>query len=669
MKTINNRVNLFTNFNLTDTAMNAHKWILLILLSLLFQTAFAQQNKKALIIAIGDYPKETDWAPISSVKDVALISNALAKQGFSSIDSIKNEQATKAGIIKALENLAKKANSGDIIVVHISSHGQQIDDNNGDEMDGYDEAIVAYGAPMYSDDGYKGENHLRDEELGELLDNIRVKIGATGDLLVFIDACHSGTGTRGSEKARGGAGPIHVAGANKVIRNGEDNNNLFESSAQSRGDNSPMSPMVVFSGASANERNFEYKGFGSLSTAIARSFDQLNAGMSYLVLWANIMKEMSLIAPDQHPEAEGDLKRELFGGKVVQTPKYYTILSEERGYITLFGGKINGLFKDSEIAIYPAGTLDYKKIIPVATGKINFSEYNFASARIDNVLEGKVSNYWVFITKQTFGDIQMHVNLNIESKKLKNDFLAANNSFALLAIDKDKADFEIGANEEGLCIKRTSDAVVVKDKLATNDSFRAFQNYVTTFLQGKFIKELELKDPSIQVELSIQPVIVMNRRIVDTPSINNYIKGGVMQFKDGDKITLKVTNKGTKDAYYTIIDIDPNGKISAVVPNIAKNESPKEYFIKAGETVWLDRKSITVREPIGKETIKVIASHDELNIGPIISSGGEGEHRGAEKSLEKLFRNSFKASQRGEVDTLLPDTEANTTSLVIEIIK
>jgi len=171
--------------------MNAHKWILIILLSFLFQTAFAQQNKKALIIAIGDYPKETDWPTISSVKDVALISNALVKQGFGTIDSIKNEQATKAGIIKALENLAQKANPGDIVVVHISAHGQQIDDNNGDEMDGYDEAIVAYGAPMYTDDGYHGENHLRDEELGELLDNIRVKIGSSGDVLVFIDACQS----------------------------------------------------------------------------------------------------------------------------------------------------------------------------------------------------------------------------------------------------------------------------------------------------------------------------------------------------------------------------------------------------------------------------------------------------------------------------------------------
>ena len=268
MKTVNNSVEEFNRVNLTEKVMNTHKWILLLLMSLLFQTVFAQQNKKALIIAIGDYPKETDWSPISSVKDIALISNALAKQGFGSIDSIKNEQATKAGIIKALEDLAKKANPGDIIVVHISSHGQQIDDNNGDEMDGYDEAIVAYGAPMYSDDGYKGENHLRDEELGELLDNIRAKIGPKGDLLVFLDACHSGTGTRGSEKARGGAGPIHVADANKVIRNGEDNNNLFESTSQSRGDNLPMSPMVVFSGASAHERNFEYKGFGSLSTFI-----------------------------------------------------------------------------------------------------------------------------------------------------------------------------------------------------------------------------------------------------------------------------------------------------------------------------------------------------------------------------------------------------------------
>lgn len=89
-----------------------HKWILLILFGWFIQTANAQQTKHGLIIAIGEYPKETDWKPISSVNDIPLIKNALVKQGFNDIDSIKNEQATKAGIIKAFEALNARVKKG-----------------------------------------------------------------------------------------------------------------------------------------------------------------------------------------------------------------------------------------------------------------------------------------------------------------------------------------------------------------------------------------------------------------------------------------------------------------------------------------------------------------------------------------------------------------------------
>jgi hypothetical protein len=648
-----------------------HKWILLILFGWFIQTANAQQTKHGLIIAIGEYPKETDWKPISSVNDIPLIKNALVKQGFNDIDSIKNEQATKAGIIKAFEALNARVKKGDIVVIHISSHGQQIDDNNGDELDGYDEAIVAYGAPMYSDDGYMGENHLRDEELGELLDNIRVSIGPTGDLMVFLDACHSGTGTRGDEKARGGAEPIHVNNSMKRIRQGEEPNSLFESNSQSRGGNEPMAPMVVFSGASAEERNFEYKGFGSLSVAISRSFEQLNSTMSYRAFWANVMKEMSIIAPNQNPVAEGDIDRELFGGRVLQMPKFYTLSSLSGNYATLQGGKINGLFQGTEIAIFSAGTTDIKGKTPVATGTINYCEYNFASASLNKPLEGNLSGYWAFVTKQTFGDIRMSLSLNINNKTLSQSLTTALNEHGLVNWQKDKADFELRETSDGLQLIRRSDASIVIDRIPTTDSFNFLKGRIEKQLQGKFIKDLELRDPSIHVELILEPVLVLNRRIIDTLPKANYLKDGIYHFKDGDQVRLRLVNKGTKDAYITIVDIEPSGKINVLVPNPKKNEDPKNFIIPKDSSKVLEGKYVTIRKPAGTETFKLIASHEPMNLGPIIDSGGSEGSRsasGIEGQLETIFRNSYKASTRsGDMGELLPDTEANTTSVVFKI--
>lgn len=654
-----------------EVKMNSlHKWIILIIIAWFIQSAQAQQNKHGLIIAIGDYPKETDWKPISSVNDIPLIKNALVKQGFNYIDSIKNEQATKEGIIKAFESLTARVKKGDIVVIHISSHGQQIDDNNGDELDGYDEAIVAYGAPMYSDDGYQGENHLRDEELGELLDNIRVNIGSTGDLLVFLDACHSGTGTRGDEKARGGAEPIHINNSMKRIRSGEEPNSLFESTGQSRGGNEPMAPMVVFSGASADERNFEYKGFGSLSVAISRSFDQLNSAMSYRALWANVMKEMSIIAPNQNPVAEGDIDRELFGGRVLQMPKFYTLSSINGNYVTLQGGKINGLFQGTEIAIYPAGTTSIKDKTPLAKGTINYCEYNFASASTDKPLEGSMGNFWAFVTKQTFGDIRMNLSLNISDKILNQALTSALNEHGLVSWQKEKAEFELKGDINGLQLIRKSDASVVIDRIPVNDSFNFLKGRIEKQLQGKFIKDLDLKDPSIHVELMLEPVLVVNRRIVDTLPRANFLKDGIYHFKDGDQVRFRLTNKGDKDAFITIVDIEPTGKINVLVPNPRKNEDPRTFIIPANTSKVLEGKYVTIRKPAGTETFKVIASHEPMNLGPIIDSGGEAGHRGsgAENAIESIFRNSYKASTRsGDMGELLPDTEANTTSVVIKI--
>src|SRR5690242_20241206 len=85
------------------------------------------QTKRALIIAIGNYPdpEKNLWVELSSLHDVPLVQTALEKQNFKpeNIWTLLDEQATKAGIEKALDKLIDSAKAGDIIVIHISSHG------------------------------------------------------------------------------------------------------------------------------------------------------------------------------------------------------------------------------------------------------------------------------------------------------------------------------------------------------------------------------------------------------------------------------------------------------------------------------------------------------------------------------------------------------------------
>ena len=74
---------------------------------------------------------------------------------------IENSKADKEGIIDGFDKIISQVKKGDFVVIHYSGHGQQISDNNNDEIDGFDEALIPYGAPALFKPGYKGEKHLR----------------------------------------------------------------------------------------------------------------------------------------------------------------------------------------------------------------------------------------------------------------------------------------------------------------------------------------------------------------------------------------------------------------------------------------------------------------------------------------------------------------------------
>ena len=74
---------------------------------------------------------------------------------------------------------------------------------NGDEPEGWDEALVPIDAPKtYQKGVYEGKNHIIDDELNECLREIRTKVGKNGYVYVVVDACHAGSSYRGDEEER-----------------------------------------------------------------------------------------------------------------------------------------------------------------------------------------------------------------------------------------------------------------------------------------------------------------------------------------------------------------------------------------------------------------------------------------------------------------------------------
>ncbi len=167
-----------------------------------FQIVMAQ-NQRALLVGISDYQcinKYGGWNNIHGKNDVDLLCPTLRNNGVS-VSCISDREATKTGIIVALDNLISQCKSGDVVYLHFSAHGQPYEDVSGDEEDGWDESIVPVDAPIeYTKGKYEGENHLLDDELHDYCTKIREAIGKDGMLYVVIDACHAGKASMGDEE-------------------------------------------------------------------------------------------------------------------------------------------------------------------------------------------------------------------------------------------------------------------------------------------------------------------------------------------------------------------------------------------------------------------------------------------------------------------------------------
>ena len=172
-------------------------FVILLLLASISTTA---QNRYALLIGIGNYPQDSGWNSIHGDNDVSIIKTLLLEQGFveDNIIVLKNAEATKSGILSAMDRLRGNAQSGDVVYIQFSGHGQQVTDLNGDEEDHFDEAWIPYDAKKkYVVGEYEGQNHILDDELNKYLNGLRSKVGIRGKIVLVADACHSGSGSRG----------------------------------------------------------------------------------------------------------------------------------------------------------------------------------------------------------------------------------------------------------------------------------------------------------------------------------------------------------------------------------------------------------------------------------------------------------------------------------------
>lgn len=90
---------------------------------------------------------------------------------------------TYDNIMKYLHSIADKTNTENVkeLFITYSGHGSNIHDHSGDESDKKDECLI----PI----DYKKKGYIKDDDLHKVLAKINEKV----NVIILIDACHSGT--------------------------------------------------------------------------------------------------------------------------------------------------------------------------------------------------------------------------------------------------------------------------------------------------------------------------------------------------------------------------------------------------------------------------------------------------------------------------------------------
>jgi hypothetical protein len=144
-------------------------------------------KKKAVYIGINYLDSKTKL--IGCINDARNISELFSRKfGFNEyilLTDDSDDEETKPtydNIISAMNWLVKDTKAGDSLVFHFSGHGQSVIDQDGDELDGFDESILPC--------DYTKKGRIIDDDIYHMLVEPLPK-GCK--LTAIFDCCHSGT--------------------------------------------------------------------------------------------------------------------------------------------------------------------------------------------------------------------------------------------------------------------------------------------------------------------------------------------------------------------------------------------------------------------------------------------------------------------------------------------
>lgn len=144
---------------------------------------------KHAVIVWNDYNWEPlvsqRWGPLDTQKGAQLFRSLAQSSGVQDIVELSRRHCTPDGIRNAIFQVGSRCGPDDVFIFYYSGHGDKLPDQDGDEDDGFDEAICTVDAAGNCNQ----KTWLRDDDFSMYL----VSYVKAATVVILMDCCHSGT--------------------------------------------------------------------------------------------------------------------------------------------------------------------------------------------------------------------------------------------------------------------------------------------------------------------------------------------------------------------------------------------------------------------------------------------------------------------------------------------
>lgn len=320
--------------------------------------------KKALVIGIDKYAPppgakistssgRLEWPELSGCKNDALAMKEIimTKFGYEQKDiaELYDAKATRAAILKGMEDLLANTPENGIALIYYAGHGSYITNSLSKEEDKYDESIVP------ADTWKEGVADIRDKEIARMFNRF---VDKKIKLTAIFDCCHSGSMARGLYPGKS----RYIGGSNYDVK---------DSATVIPPETRPNSNILILSAAQDNEPAKEHRldytqpAHGAFTLALLEIFKQQSVKSSTENIFNSIRAMIKAFGKTQEPVLAGDPAR--FSETLLGIDKgllsdrvFFPVIEVQGNKIFLQAGYAAGINPENELTAQNDSTIKLK---------------------------------------------------------------------------------------------------------------------------------------------------------------------------------------------------------------------------------------------------------------------------------------------------------------------